>query len=164
VCYICSIKQWFQILGLLIFNNHVTKNHTTHREIINCIHLSQLMDNSKSRLQCPKTSLYILSYIFLYLCEFCWALPPQGQGLSHWKFYLIKTSFTLSEQVFLVKAFRLFRLERIFFGVQSVDTVGRCTPSYLLAGPACLWCLVSWVSCMVCTKQDERGEIPSSKR
>ncbi len=29
-----------------------------------------------------------------------------------------------------------------FFGVQSVDTVGRCT-SYLLAGPTCLWCLVN---------------------
>jgi hypothetical protein len=26
----------------------------------------------------------------------------------------------------------------IFFGVQSVDTIGRCTTSYLLAGPACL--------------------------
>jgi len=28
------------------------------------------------------------------------------------------------------------------FGVQNVNTVGRCTTSYLLAGPACLWCLV----------------------
>jgi hypothetical protein len=28
------------------------------------------------------------------------------------------------------------------FGVQSVDTISRCTSSYLLAGPACLWCLV----------------------
>jgi hypothetical protein len=26
------------------------------------------------------------------------------------------------------------------FGVQSVDTVGRCTTSYLLAVPACLCC------------------------
>ncbi len=29
-----------------------------------------------------------------------------------------------------------------FFGVQSVDTVGRCTTSSLLVGPAWLWCLV----------------------
>jgi hypothetical protein len=29
-----------------------------------------------------------------------------------------------------------------FFGVQSVETVGRCTTYYLLAGPACLWCIV----------------------
>ncbi len=28
--------------------------------------------------------------------------------------------------------------ETDFFGVQSVDTVGRCTTSYLLAGPVCL--------------------------
>jgi len=31
--------------------------------------------------------------------------------------------------------------------LQSVDTVGRCTTSYLLAGPACLWYLV-WCSTM----------------
>jgi hypothetical protein len=29
-----------------------------------------------------------------------------------------------------------------FFGVQSVDTVGRWTTSYLLTGLVCLWCLV----------------------
>jgi len=29
------------------------------------------------------------------------------------------------------------------FGVQSVDTVRRCTTSYVLARPACLRCLVS---------------------
>jgi len=29
-----------------------------------------------------------------------------------------------------------------FFGVLSVNTVGRCATSYLLAGLACLWCLV----------------------
>jgi hypothetical protein len=54
------------------------------------------------------------------------------------KFYLIKTGFILGELVTLVKMFRLFKLEQMFFGVQSVDTVGRCTASYLLAGPACL--------------------------
>jgi len=38
-----------------------------------------------------------------------------------------------------VNVFRLFKLEWIVFGVQSVDTVGRCTTSsYLLAGPACV--------------------------
>ncbi len=69
--------------------------------------------------------------------------PPQGHrdyriGSNFWKFYLIKTGFTLGERVFLVKVFRLFRLEWIFFGVQSVDTVGTCRASYLLAGPAWL--------------------------
>ncbi len=64
-------------------------------------------------------------------------------GLSHWiQLYLNRTSFTLGELVSLVKVFRLFRMELDCFGVQSVDTVGRCTTSYLLAGPACLWCLV----------------------
>ncbi len=59
-------------------------------------------------------------------------------GSNFWRFYLIKTSFTLGEPVFLVKVFGLFRLERDFLGVQSVDTVSRCTSSYSLAGPACL--------------------------
>ncbi len=61
---------------------------------------------------------------------------------NFWKFYLIRTSFTLGELVSFMKVFRLFRLERIFFGVRTVDTVGRCTTSCLLAGPECLWCLV----------------------
>jgi hypothetical protein len=47
-----------------------------------------------------------------------------------------------NEPIFLVKVFRLFRLEWIVLGVQSEDTVGRCTTSYLLTGPVCLWCLV----------------------
>jgi hypothetical protein len=34
-------------------------------------------------------------------------------GSNFWKFYLIRTDFTLSEPVSLVKVFRLFRLERI---------------------------------------------------
>jgi hypothetical protein len=37
-----------------------------------------------------------------------------------------------------VSLVKVFRLEWNFFGVQSVDTVGRCITSYLLAGPACL--------------------------
>jgi hypothetical protein len=54
---------------------------------------------------------------------------------NFWKFYLIRTDFTLREPVPLVKVFRLLRLEHIVFGVQSVDRVGGCTTSYLLAGP-----------------------------
>ncbi len=34
-------------------------------------------------------------------------------GSNFWKFYLIRTSFTLGEPVSLVKLFKLFRLERI---------------------------------------------------
>jgi hypothetical protein len=61
------------------------------------------------------------------------------------KFYLIRTGFTSRESVSLVKVFRLFRLEWIFLGVQSVDTVGWCTTSYLLAGP-----IVFVMPCCVC--------------
>jgi hypothetical protein len=52
----------------------------------------------------------------------------------------MRTSFTLGEPVFLVKVFRLFRLERIVFGVQSVNThlYVDVQHLYLLAGPACL--------------------------
>jgi hypothetical protein len=77
--------------------------------------------------------------------SFYWARDRDyHNGSNFWKFYLIKTGFTLRERVSLVKVFRLFRLERDCFGVQSVDTVSRCTTSYLLAGPACLWCLVNF--------------------
>jgi hypothetical protein len=64
--------------------------------------------------------------------------PPRDRdyriGYNIWKFYVIRIDFILDEPVFLVKVFRLFRLEWIFFGVQSVDTVGRCTTLYRLAG------------------------------
>jgi hypothetical protein len=53
-------------------------------------------------------------------------------------FYLIKISFTLGEPASLVKVFRRFRLETDCFGVQSVEMLGRCTTSDLLAGPVCL--------------------------
>jgi hypothetical protein len=46
---------------------------------------------------------------------------------NFWKLYLIKTSFTLGESASLVKVFTLFKLEHMFFGIQSVDRVGRCT-------------------------------------
>jgi hypothetical protein len=44
----------------------------------------------------------------LHLLDYC--IPS-----NFWKFYLIRTSFTLGELVFLVKVFRLFTLEWIFF-------------------------------------------------
>jgi hypothetical protein len=43
-------------------------------------------------------------------------------GSKFGKLYLIRTDFTLGEPVSLVKVFRLLRLERIFLGVESVDT------------------------------------------
>ncbi len=59
-----------------------------------------------------------------------WVLPlDHCIGSNVWKFYLIRTRFALCELVSLVKVFRLVRLELIFFVVQSVDTVGRCTTS-----------------------------------
>ncbi len=60
---------------------------------------------------------------------------------NFWKFYIIGTSFTLGEPLSLVKVFRLFKLEQMFLGLESVDIVGRCITSYLLAGPTCfcLW-------------------------
>jgi hypothetical protein len=60
-------------------------------------------------------------------------------------------SFTLLEPVSLVKVFRLFRLERFFWGLQSVDTVGRCTTSYLLARPACCDALFAKSNHQMCT-------------
>jgi hypothetical protein len=56
---------------------------------------------------------------------------------NFWKFYLIRTSFTLGELVSLVKMLILFRLELVFIGVLSVDIIGRCATSYLLARPTC---------------------------
>jgi hypothetical protein len=60
-------------------------------------------------------------------------------GSNFWKFYLIRSGFTFGELVSLVKVC-LDCLDRngFFFGVQSVNTVGRCTTYYLLAGPTCL--------------------------
>ncbi len=72
-----------------------------------------------------------------------------GQGLSHWiqlwKFYLIRSNFTLGEPVSLVKASRLFTWERIVL----LFRVGRCTTSCLLGGRARLWCLVSCFDSLV---------------
>ncbi len=69
--------------------------------------------------------------------------PPTGTitlDPTFESFTLLRTNFTLGEPVSLVKVFRVFRLEWIFVSVlKSVDTVvGRCTTSYLLAGPVCL--------------------------
>jgi hypothetical protein len=40
-------------------------------------------------------------------------------------FYLVKFGFTLGEPISWVKVFRLFKLEEMFFGIESVDTIGR---------------------------------------
>jgi hypothetical protein len=87
--------------------------------------------------------------------EICWGLHPQRDKdyriqSNFWKFYLIRIDFTLGDLVSFVKVFRLFELEQMFVGVQSVDTVGRCTTSYLLARPACLWRLVLLVTIKNC--------------
>jgi hypothetical protein len=55
-------------------------------------------------------------------------------GSNFWKFYLIRTGFRFGELVCLVKVFRLFRLEWIVLGVQTMDTGGRCTNILSLAG------------------------------
>ncbi len=45
----------------------------------------------------------------------CWARPHRDKGYhigsNFSKFYLIKTGFTLSEHVYLMKMFRLFKLK-----------------------------------------------------
>ncbi len=41
-----------------------------------------------------------------------------GIRSNFWKLYLIRIGFTLCEPVLWVKVFRLFRLERVFFGVR----------------------------------------------
>jgi hypothetical protein len=84
------------------------------------------------------------------LCYFVWFVGPCSHRdrdyrirSNFWKFYLMRTGFTLGEPVSLVKLFRLSKLEQMFFWCsECVDTVGRCTTSYLLARPACLWRLV----------------------
>ncbi len=102
---------------------------------------------NKANNECPLTAAFMACFVFPAVRE---ALSPQsksafvvitsyngGIGSNYWKFYLIKTSFTLGEWVSLVKVFRLFRLELICFGAQSVDTVvGRCTTSSLSIGRA----------------------------
>ncbi len=52
----------------------------------------------------------IFIYLFIYLFIGPW---DYHIGPNFWKFYLIRTGFTLGEPVSLVKVFRLFRLERI---------------------------------------------------
>jgi hypothetical protein len=94
---------------------------------------------------CFLVSIWCPSLTCFQLCFALLGPAPTGTGTialdpNFWKFYVIRTDFTLSKLVSLVKMFRLFRLEWIFWGVQSVDTVGRFTIYYLLAGPACLWC------------------------
>jgi hypothetical protein len=90
---------------------------------------------------CWANTNYLSSCVCFFFCVLLGPVPVGDYriGSNFWKFYLIKTDFTLGDPISLVK---MFRLEWIFLGVQSVDTVPRCTTSCLLAGPACLWCLV----------------------
>jgi hypothetical protein len=51
--------------------------------------------------------------------DFYLGLAPTGTGTialdpTFWKFYLIRTGFTLVERVSLVKVFRLFKLDGFF--------------------------------------------------
>jgi hypothetical protein len=64
----------------------------------------------------------------------CWSqlLDDYCIGSNFWKFYLIKTNFTLGEPVSLVK---VFRLEQIVLVFRVWTQAGRWTTSYLLAGP-----------------------------
>jgi hypothetical protein len=82
----------------------------------------------------PFAPCFSFIYLFIY-----WALD-YGIGSNFWKFYLIRTGFTLGELVFLVKVFRLFRSGPILLVFRAWT---QCITSYLLAGPACFWCLVS---------------------
>jgi hypothetical protein len=92
-------------------------------------------------------SVHYLHYILITcLCMFLFCLvgpyPHRDRDYciwsNFWKFYLIRTSFTLGESVSLVKVFRLFKLEQMVFGVQSVDTVGGCT-NILFIGSASMF-------------------------
>jgi hypothetical protein len=44
-----------------------------------------------------------------------------------------------------MKVFRLFKLEEMFFGVQSVDTIGRCTTTSYLFGRASMFVMLCWM-------------------
>jgi hypothetical protein len=55
-------------------------------------------------------SIWKLVFLFVGPCDKDYRL-----GSNFWKFYLIRTGFILGEPVSLVKVFRPFRLEWIFF-------------------------------------------------
>jgi len=81
-----------------------------------------------------------ISFFIGLLSGTLWALHllgPAPTGKETIAFDPTFGSFTLlSEPVHLLKMFRLFKLEQMFFLFQ--DTIGSCTTSYLLAGPVCL--------------------------
>ncbi len=84
--------------------------------------------------------------------------PPQAQGQAQGQGTIIELdptfgSFTLLELVSLVK---VFRSELISTGVvQSVDTVGTCTTSYLLARPTCFVIFYSQLKEMVHSSREQ---------
>jgi hypothetical protein len=92
---------------------------------------------------------FIAKYSMVNWCFIHWVLlGPRDRdypiGSNFWKFYLIRTGFTFRELVSLVKVFRLFQLERSFWVLRVwTQWVSQCRASCLLAGPVCLWCLVS---------------------
>jgi hypothetical protein len=69
-----------------------------------------------NRLIFPPISMEKLNWVPIIF--FCWAWPLWEHGSSHWiqllQFYFIRTSFTLSELVYLMKMSRLFKLKRVF--------------------------------------------------
>jgi hypothetical protein len=70
----------------------------------------------------PNDIALLLLWALLHVCSivskvFVGPCPYKDEdyhiGSNFWKFYFIRISFTLSEPVFLVEVFRLFRLEQI---------------------------------------------------
>jgi hypothetical protein len=75
-------------------------------------------------------------HLLLKLFGLMWADERVLKCYKFWSIGHVLPPYSLET---LVKVFRPFRLERIVL----LFRVGRCTTSHLLAGPACLWCLVS---------------------
>ncbi len=113
---------------LVIINKHTIRS--TKLTIVVAVHTYALV-----------LSFFFVLVLLLCALSLCWAYHI---GSNFWKFYLNRTHFTLGESVSLVKVFRLFRLERIVLVFRVWTQYVRCTTSYLLAGPVCLWCLVSF--------------------
>jgi hypothetical protein len=113
-----------------------------HLFLTNIIHLGNML-----LLVVRFSFIHVFYFIHFSQISFVGPCPHRERVVSHW--IQLFGSFTLLEPVsHYVNQFLWWKcsdcLDRnwIFLGVQSVDTVSRCTTSYLLAGPACLWCLV----------------------
>jgi hypothetical protein len=118
-----SLPSWFRSKGGIVLA------HTRPVRLLLPVLITELSNSWFHK----EPSVLVLTFSFVGPCPH-WD-RDYHIGSKLWKFYLIKTSFTLNEPVSLVKVFRRFRLERKdYFGVHCVDTVSRCTTSYLLAG------------------------------